>query len=143
MSAEGNQASADRAGHSYRLYPSHRTIKQDRVRTNRSFFRSLLGFILLFIGRFGLGNSFRIGSPRESTRLRVDGLFRISRNPMYLGVYCTLLATVLRTLNPVLLLVAAFIAAVHHRIVLAEETHLRNAFGKEYGEYCSRVKRYL
>ena len=42
MSAEGNQASADRAGHSYRLYPSHRTIKQDRVRTNRSFFRSLL-----------------------------------------------------------------------------------------------------
>jgi protein-S-isoprenylcysteine O-methyltransferase Ste14 len=102
-----------------------------------------LGFILLFLGRFGLGSSFRIGSPRESTRLRVDGLFRISRNPMYLGVDSTLLATVLRTLNPVLLLVAAFIVAVHHSIVLAEETQLRNAFGKEYEEYCRRVRRYL
>jgi protein-S-isoprenylcysteine O-methyltransferase Ste14 len=102
-----------------------------------------VGFILLFAGRFGLGDSFRIGSPKESTRLRVDGLFRVSRNPMYLGVYSTLLASILYTLNPVLLLFGAFIVAVHHRIILAEEAHLRDAFGKEYGEYCCRVRRYL
>ena len=102
-----------------------------------------IGFILLFVGRFGLGNSFRIGHPKESTRLRVDGLFSVSRNPMYLGVYSTLLASVLRTFNPVLLLFGAFIVVVHHRIVLAEETYLRNAFGKEYEEYCCRVRRYL
>jgi protein-S-isoprenylcysteine O-methyltransferase Ste14 len=102
-----------------------------------------VGFILLFVGRFGLGDSFRIGRPKESTRLRVDGLFRVSRNPMYLGVYSTLLGSVLYTLNPVLLLFGAFIVAVHHRIVLAEETHLRNAFGKEYAEYYRRVRRYL
>jgi protein-S-isoprenylcysteine O-methyltransferase Ste14 len=102
-----------------------------------------VGFILLFIGRFGLGDSFRIGRPQESTRLKVDGLFRISRNPMYLGMYSTLLASVLYTLNPVLLLFGVFIVVVHHRIVLAEETHLRSAFGKEYAEYCSRVRRYL
>ena len=102
-----------------------------------------MGFTLLFVGRFALGNSFRIGHPKESTRLRVDGLFRVSRNPMYLGVYSTLLASVLRTLNPVLLLLGAFIVAVHHRIVLAEETRLRSAFGREYEEYCRRVGRYL
>jgi protein-S-isoprenylcysteine O-methyltransferase Ste14 len=102
-----------------------------------------IGFILLFVGRFGLGNSFRIGHPKESTRLRVDGLFRVSRNPMYVGMYSTLLASVLRTLNPILFLIGAFIVAVHHRIVLAEEIHLRNAFGKEYEEYCGRVRRYL
>jgi protein-S-isoprenylcysteine O-methyltransferase Ste14 len=102
-----------------------------------------IGFILLFVGRFGLGSSFRIGQPKESTRLRVNGLFRVSRNPMYVGMYSTLLASVLFTLNPVLLLVAAFIVAVHHRIVLAEERHLRNAFGREYEEYCGRVRRYL
>jgi protein-S-isoprenylcysteine O-methyltransferase Ste14 len=102
-----------------------------------------IGFIVLLVGRFALGDSFRIGNPKESTRLKANGLLRISRNPMYLGVYSTLLASVLRTLNPVLLLFAVFIVAVHHRIVLAEETHLRNAFGKEYEEYCRRVRRYL
>jgi protein-S-isoprenylcysteine O-methyltransferase Ste14 len=101
------------------------------------------GFALLFIGRLGLGDSFRIGSPREATRLRVNGLFRFSRNPMYLGVYATLLAAVLYTLNPAVLLVAAFVIAVHHRIVLAEEGHLRGVFGEEYTDYCHRVRRYL
>ena len=101
------------------------------------------GFMLLFIGRFGLGDSFRIGSPNESTNLKVNGLFRFSRNPMYLGVYATLLASVFYTLNPILFFVGIFVAAVHHEIVLAEEKHLRQVFGEEYMDYCSRVRRYL
>ena len=103
----------------------------------------IAGFLLLFAGRFELGSSFRIGRPKEGTRLRMGGLFRLSRNPMYLGVYATLLASVLRTLNPVLLLLGAFIVAVHHRIVLAEEAHLRSTFGEEYAGYCRQVRRYL
>jgi protein-S-isoprenylcysteine O-methyltransferase Ste14 len=101
------------------------------------------GFSLLFVGRLGLADSFRIGSPKESTRLKVGGLFQFSRNPMYLGVYATLLASVLYTLNPVVLLAAIFVVAVHHRIVLAEERHLQKAFGEEYADYCRRVRRYL
>ncbi len=103
----------------------------------------VFGFALLFIGRLGLGDSFRIGSPKEATRLRVNGLFGLSRNPMYVGVYATLLAAVLYTLNPVVLLVAAFVISVHHRIILAEEEHLRGVFGEEYADYCRRVRRYL
>ena len=102
-----------------------------------------VGFALLFIGRFGLGSSFRIGSPRESTELKVDGLFRFSRNPMYLGVYATVLASVLYTMNPLILIVGAFVVYVHHSIVLAEEEHLRGSFGTEYVEYCRRVRRYI
>ncbi len=101
------------------------------------------GFLLLFIGRFGLGDSFRIGSPKESTQLKINGLFRFSRNPMYLGVYATLLAAVFYTLNPILFCIGVFVAAVHHKIVLAEEQHLRKVFGEEYMKYCSRVRRYL
>ena len=103
----------------------------------------VFGFGLLFTGRFGLGESFRIGSPKEKTHLQVNGLFRFSRNPMYLGVYATLLALVFYTLNPVLLLVGVFIIAVHHLIVLAEEQYLQNVFGEEYAAYCRRVRRYL
>lgn len=101
------------------------------------------GFGLLFTGRLGLADSFRIGSPRESTRLKVDGLFQFSRNPMYLGVYATILAGILYTLNPVVLLASVFVVAVHHRIIVAEEQHLRKAFGEEYADYCRRVRRYL
>jgi len=101
------------------------------------------GFVLLLAGRLTMGDSFRIGSPQETTGLRVDGLFKASRNPMYLGVFATLLAATLYTLNPLVLLVAIFIGAVHHRIVLAEEAYMREAFGGEYAEYCRRVPRYL
>jgi len=103
----------------------------------------VVGFSLLLVGRFGMGNSFRLGSPNESTDLRVDGLFRFSRNPMYLGVFTTLLASVLYTFNPILLLIAIFIVAVHHKIALAEEEYLREVFGEEYTAYCSRVRRYI
>lgn len=102
-----------------------------------------LGFALLFSGRFGLGNSFRVGSAKEQTSLRTEGMFRFSRNPMYVGVYVTLLATVLYTANPLVLLVAIYSVAVHHQIVRAEETHLRTVFGDEYVQYCQRVRRYL
>ena len=44
-----------------------------------SLFLWISGFILLFIGRFGLGNSFRLGTPKESTNLRVDGIYGFSR----------------------------------------------------------------
>jgi protein-S-isoprenylcysteine O-methyltransferase Ste14 len=90
-----------------------------------------------------MGNSFRIGSPKESTNLKMDGLFRFSRNPMYLGVFTTLLSAVLNTFNPVILLVAIFIVVVHHKIVLAEEEYLQKVFGNEYLAYCGRVRRYI
>jgi protein-S-isoprenylcysteine O-methyltransferase Ste14 len=103
----------------------------------------MCGFVLLLAGRLTMGESFRIGSPQERTGLRVDGLFTVSRNPMYLGVFSTLFAATLYTLNPVVCLMAIFIVAVHHRIVLAEEADLQKAFGGEYAEYCRRVGRYF
>src|SRR5512137_2417322 len=88
-----------------------------------------LGFVLLYLGRFKLGDSFRLGTPKEDTRLKTDGLFRLSRNPMYVGVYATIVASSVYTLNPVVILLGAFVAAVHHSIVLAEESHMQTVFG--------------
>jgi len=118
-------------------------IRQPRLLIPVSLCLWTLGFLLLFTGRFGLGNSFRIGSPNESTALKTGGLFSLSRNPMYIGVYCTLLGSTLYTLNPIVLLVSLFVVAVHHKIALAEEAHLRQAFDSEYADYCRRVRRYL
>ena len=101
------------------------------------------GFALLYIGRFEMGSSFRLGSPKEHTDLRVGGLFRLSRNPMYVGMYATVAASAVYTLNPVVIFLGAFAISIHHSIVLAEEHHMRNVFGREYTDYCSRVKRYI
>jgi protein-S-isoprenylcysteine O-methyltransferase Ste14 len=79
----------------------------------------------------------------EDTSLKTDGLFRLSRNPMYVGVYATIVAASLYTFNPVVILLGAFVVAVHHVIVLAEEKTMQNVFSQEYTAYCSRVPRYV
>jgi len=101
------------------------------------------GFTLLYLGRFKLGDSFRLGTPKEDTSLKTDGLFRLSRNPMYVGVYVTIMASSLYTGNPAVILLGAFVVAVHHAIVLEEEKHMHRVFSREYSAYCSRVRRYI
>ena len=101
------------------------------------------GFALLYLGRFTMGDSFRLGTPKEDTCLKTDGLFRLSRNPMYVGVYATIVAASLYTLNPVVILLGVFVVAVHHAIVLAEEKNMQKVFSWEYSAYCSRVRRYV
>jgi protein-S-isoprenylcysteine O-methyltransferase Ste14 len=101
------------------------------------------GFALLYIGRFEMGSSFRLGTPKEHTRLKVAGLFRLSRNPMYVGMYATMAASGIYTLNPVVMFLAVFVIAIHHSIVLAEEVHMQKVFGQEYSDYRNRVRRYI
>ena len=101
------------------------------------------GFALLYLGRLKLGDSFRLGTPKEDTRLKVDGLFRLSRNPMYVGMYATIAASALYTVNPIVILLGVFAIAIHHSIVRAEEKHMQNVFGREYLDYCNHVRRYV
>jgi protein-S-isoprenylcysteine O-methyltransferase Ste14 len=108
-----------------------------------ALFLWFIGFMLLLSGRLKMGDSFRIGSPKESTSLKMNGLFRFSRNPMYLGVYSTITASILYTRNPIIIVIGIFIVVVHHKIVLAEEKYLQSRFGKEYEDYCKCVRRYL
>jgi len=103
----------------------------------------ILGFGLMLAGRVGLGSSFRIGCPKDETVLITDGVFRYTRNPMYLGINVTSFAACLYTLNPLVLVIGAGVAAIHHQIVLAEEDCLKKMWGQEYTEYCRRAGRYL
>jgi len=59
------------------------------------------------------------------------------------GVYATILASALSALNPIVVLLGVFVAAVHHTIVLAEEKHMQKVFGQKYLDYCNRVRRYI
>jgi protein-S-isoprenylcysteine O-methyltransferase Ste14 len=67
----------------------------------------------------------------------------MSRNPMYVGVYATIAASCLYTLNPVVVLLGAFVIVIHHTIVLAEEEYMHKVFDQEYLDYCNCVRRYI
>ncbi len=90
----------------------------------------------------------RAGTPvrpfAESTALVTGGLFRLSRNPMYLGMITTLIgvAILLGTATP-FLPVPVFFLVLRHRFVRHEERNLEESFGESYREYRRRVRRWL
>jgi protein-S-isoprenylcysteine O-methyltransferase Ste14 len=81
-------------------------------------------------------------SPPE--RLVVVGLYRCSRNPMYVCVIVILLGWALAFGSSGLLLYAAIVAtAFHLRVVFGEEPWLGAKFGAQWQDYSRRVGRWL
>lgn len=101
------------------------------------------GFLFLFTGKFSLGKSFRIGVANEKTDFIAGGIYRISRNPMYLGLYLTFLGCMVYSLNIIYIVISLLVIAVHHMITLAEEKELTAIYGDPYCFYCKQVRRYL
>jgi protein-S-isoprenylcysteine O-methyltransferase Ste14 len=103
----------------------------------------VLGLIPFVLGLHRLGRSVRVGLPVDATELRTTGVYTLSRNPVYVGVFLVCLASCLYVphwLNLTSTLVAAL---VHHRIVLAEERFLADRFGTAWEAYKARVRRYV
>lgn len=72
------------------------------------------------------------------------GLYRWSRNPMYVGVLLVLCAWALAYRSATLWAYAAVVAiAFHLRVVLAEEPWLARTFGDAWSAYRGRVSRWL
>ncbi|MEM9143180.1 MAG: isoprenylcysteine carboxylmethyltransferase family protein [Bacteroidota bacterium] len=82
--------------------------------------------------------------PSRATTLVVNGLYRYSRNPMYLALLLILLALGLHLGNAFNTLVAAgFVAYMNRFQILPEEQALLAIFGKEYRQYCIQVRRWF
>ena len=89
-------------------------------------------------------DSWRAGIPQgERTELVTAGIYRVSRNPAFLGFDLTYLGFLLAFFHPVLLVLSALAALLLHRQILQEEAYLPTVFGEAYGAYCRRVCRYL
>ena len=80
----------------------------------------------------------------KSTALVTDGPFRISRNPMYLGLAAILtgVALVLESLTP-FLVIPVFVAIITFGFIVPEEAMLKARFGDAYGDFQRRVRRWL
>jgi protein-S-isoprenylcysteine O-methyltransferase Ste14 len=88
-----------------------------------------------------VGNHFDLKS--ESVKLMTSGIFRYSRNPMYLGMFfwfiglAILLGSLVSFLYPILFFIIANV------MIIYEEAKLSQIYNDEYTNYQRRVRRWL
>jgi protein-S-isoprenylcysteine O-methyltransferase Ste14 len=82
--------------------------------------------------------------PQNSTKLITNGVYRITRNPMYLALLLVLLAFGIYLGNAFnTLLAAVFVMYMNRFQIVPEEIVLKKHFGKEYEQYCVRIRRWF
>lgn len=117
-----------------------------------TFPNSLVGifpfFAGLFISKAGFDLFKRKGTNLnaflEPNILITDGLFKISRNPMYLGFVISLLGffIILGTLSPFIVVIGFFVI-VDRWYIRLEEIAMLKVFGDDYRKYKVNTRRWL
>ena len=103
-----------------------------------------LGVLTFIVAMLTMADSWRAGIPeKDRTAFVQHGIYRISRNPAFVGF--DLMYTGLLVAFPnVIHLVCALLAVVMlHLQILNEEKFCVEVFGKEYEDYSKKVRRYL
>ena len=88
-----------------------------------------------------------IGTPVDptgrATRLATDGIYRLTRNPMYVGTLILLAGLALALGWSWLLLLPVLAVLLYRLAIRREEAFLERRFGAEYFAYRRRVRRWL
>jgi len=75
--------------------------------------------------------------------LNVNGLYKISRNPMYVAFFLYFLGCSMLTDSwPLLFILIVFQITVHY-LILSEERWCKKEFMEEYKDYMNKVRRYI
>ncbi len=82
--------------------------------------------------------------PEETSHLVVDGVFRYSRNPMYVSLLLVLIswAIWLGSIYNVAVL-ALFVTYITFFQIKPEEEAMRFLFGESYEHYCAKIRRWI
>ena len=104
-------------------------------------FAALIGIALTLVG---FGDSFRVGiDESQPDRLVTNGMFAISRNPIYVCFLMFCAGLFLVHHNIAITVAAVLFALTIHRQVIREEKFLATHYGAEYEDYRNSVRRYL
>lgn len=81
---------------------------------------------------------------KNVTALVTAGVYRVTRNPMYLGMTLVLLGTAITVgAFSAIFVTPVFMAIIEFRFIRPEEAMLRELFGEEFNNYCRLVRRWL
>ncbi len=102
----------------------------------------------LIVAYTAIGQQRRAGTNIETHRptetIVSDGLYRFSRNPIYIGLVLTYLGfAVLGDSLWMLGLLVPLLVVMHYGVILREEAYLERKFGDGYRAYRARVRRWL
>lgn len=104
----------------------------------------IISLIWTSIAQVQMGTSWRIGIDKKNkTELVESGLFKVSRNPIFLGMGLALIGFFLTIPNAITLLTMILGDVLMQIQVRLEEEHLRNLHGERYAEYCQKVRRWI
>ena len=125
------------------LFPKYNYISIDIIAA--SFL--LLGIIILITAVLSFKRQSTTLSPlqpEKASYLVVSGIFKYSRNPMYLGMLLILISMTIK-FNFVggILIIFAFITFITKFQIIPEETALEKLFGKEFTRYKKKTKRWI
>jgi protein-S-isoprenylcysteine O-methyltransferase Ste14 len=80
----------------------------------------------------------------RAERLATEGIYAVTRNPMYLGAVIAFFGLGLARGSSWLLILTCFLPLALQRLAVErEEAHLESRFGEDYRRYKSRVRRWL
>ena len=82
--------------------------------------------------------------PEETTTLITTGIFSITRNPMYLGLFFVTFSTVLFFGSWfVIIILMFFVWYITKFQIIPEEEAMEKLFGVKYDEYRQKVRRWI
>ncbi len=102
-----------------------------------------VGFLLDLLGTITLGTNFRIELPTDETELVTHGIYRLTRNPIVLGVFLLVIGTFFIIPTVIVLLISIFNVLTFNAKAIDEEKFLHRRFGLEYEDYTRKVGRYF
>jgi len=127
----------------YRLFPWLIQHEIPDVQKLMALVFLLGGNLLLLPAYYSLSIFTRMGLPTSPHALHTEGVYRISRNPMYTSFFFFYAACFLLIPSILLSLLLIFSLFIHHFIILKEEKFLGETFGDEYIYYSKSTARYL
>lgn len=82
--------------------------------------------------------------PQKTSALVTTGVYRLTRNPMYVGMLCLLTAWGLWLAHPAALVaLPSFVLLMNRLQIGPEERMLAGLFGEDYAAYTRAVRRWL
>ena len=108
----------------------------------------IIGFVIIFSATKEFKKSETTVNPMKpetSTSLVTSGIFKYTRNPMYVGLTSILLASCFyfSSLLGIIVYVPLFILYITVFQIIPEEETMKGLFNDEYLDYCSKVRRWI